>query len=728
VALTVVAFPAASNIQFDRSVRSFFAEDHPQLVTYYAAQAVFGSETFCLAVYRDPELLTGQGMWRLAQFARQLGAVVGVESATCLADLPRPGDWTASRSLRDWFADDHVDQQRLRVEVLACEPYRDVYVGRDGAAAAVVLQVSHTTMATGRFDQTLVELRRLAADHVLPTYVVGTPVLINDVFASMEQDSRLLTYVSSAAMALVVLVLFRSLRWMIVALLVVSATVIWTRAIMDFAEIRLSIIGSMTTALITVIGIATVIHLAVRFREEQARFGDPYHAIAETFRRIGIAVFWTCATTAAGFGSLLSSRAAPVREYGLMLAGASILVGLAVYLTTAFVVVFGSKRGAVRPLPGETQLAEGLDDVVHFVGRHSPTTTAVALVILIVTAFGFGRLETESDFTRNFRTDSVIVQGYQFVEEALGGAAAVELVFPTPARLTAGFLDQVRTCAAQLREIVGVSKVLGPTDLVDFARQAMPAPVRLLGTVVGDDQQLRLLRRLQPRAVNAVWNDEKQRMRLVIRVHERQTVHGKIALIDEIAATAKRALGADAQVTGIYVLLAHLVENILGDQWLTFAISSLLILVMMTAAFRSPRLGLVALAPNLVPIVLVIGFMGWVGLKINVATAMIGSITMGLVVDFSVHYLTRFRQERAAGADFYTALSRTHRSTGKAMVFANIALMLGFSILVLSQFLPTIHFGILVSLAICGGLLGNLVMLPVLLRVAYWVQRPDARW
>lgn len=111
---------------------------------------------------------------------------------------------------------------------------------------------------------------------------------------------------------------------------------------------------------------------------------------------------------------------------------------------------------------------------------------------------------------------------------------------------------------------------------------------------------------------------------------------------------------------------------------------------------------------------LVLGAMGWLGLKVNVATAMIGSISLGLVVDFSIHYLARYRQERRRlGHD--VALERTHGATGKAMVFANVALMLGFGVLVFSSFLPTVHFGSLVSLAMLGGLLGNLLLLPVLL-------------
>ena len=143
------------------------------------------------------------------------------------------------------------------------------------------------------------------------------------------------------------------------------------------------------------------------------------------------------------------------------------------------------------------------------------------------------------------------------------------------------------------------------------------------------------------------------------------------------------------------------------------------ITVMMALAFRNPWIGLVGLVPNLFPIVLVIGAMGWMGLPVNIATAMIASVSLGLTVDSSIHYISGFRRARAAGDDVATALERTHAGVGRAVVLANLALVVGFSVLTLSHFIPLVYFGILVSVAMLGGLAGNLVLLPVLLA---WVE------
>ena len=726
---SALLYPLSQRIKYDQSVRSLFPEDHPQLLTYYQVNEEFGLEATCLVAYTDPDLLCAEGLRRLDQFARTLSAVDGILEATSLAELPRPSAAYRPRPLVDWMADPAVDPVKLRQEIVDCDLYRDYFIGPDGQTAAVVLRVDREAMASGRFEQTLVELRSLADAHRFPAQVVGAPVMISDVYAYLAEDAWVLTYVSSIAMMAVILILFRNLRWMILPIVVVQIALIWTRALMVLLDIRLSIISSMMTALVTVIGIATAIHVAVRYREEMSKDADPTGALQRTLWRVVPAVFWTCMTTAAGFGALAVSRLKPVQDYALIMAAASLFVGIASFLVVPGGVLLGHWRSVPRPAPGEATLATGLGRIVDFVGKHSPTTILVVVLVLALAAAGFQWLEVETDFTQNFRADSSVMRGYRFVEERLGGAGMIDLVFVAPKRPTTDFLARVRQCEQRLRAIPGVTKVTGLPDLLDYLALSNPLRSTALGAFlprasIPDAQLMTLLRLLKPSILKEFWNTNSNRMRIVLRVREQQAVQGKAMLLSSIERTACDTLGLPARASGLYALLVYLIENLLADQWLTFAVSASGILLMTSIAFRSARLGFVALVPNLVPIVAVIGTMGWLGLKLNVATAMIGSISMGLVVDFSIHYLSRFCQERRQGADFYTALSHTHRSTGKAMVFANLALMLGFCVLVLSNFVPTIHFGLLVSVAILGGLLGNLLMLPVLLRLVYWVKRP----
>jgi predicted RND superfamily exporter protein len=161
----------------------------------------------------------------------------------------------------------------------------------------------------------------------------------------------------------------------------------------------------------------------------------------------------------------------------------------------------------------------------------------------------------------------------------------------------------------------------------------------------------------------------------------------------------------------------------LRDQWLTFGIAVAAIGLMMLIAFRSPVLALVALIPNVLPILIVTGIMGWLGVKINMGAAMIAAVSMGLSVDAEIHYIAMFCRLRKQGRSVSDALHAVHQSVGRAVFFSTLALVIGFGTLCLSDFVPTIYFGALVSLSFVGGLLGNLVILPLLLRLVVFDKR-----
>ena len=232
------------------------------------------------------------------------------------------------------------------------------------------------------------------------------------------------------------------------------------------------------------------------------------------------------------------------------------------------------------------------------------------------------------------------------------------------------------------------------------------------------ERRLGLLSTLQREYVSSLYNPEERRMRLVLRAEEQQSADTKDALIAEVAHRARETF-PDARVepvaTGIYVLLAFLIDSLLGDQLVSFCLAAAGILTMMTLAFRDWRIGLISMLPNVFPIVLVIGTMGWIDLPVNIATAMIASVSMGLTIDNSIHFLTSFQQACRDGMGVRQALSEANRTVGRALVFANLALICGFSVLTISHFIPMVYFGVLVSVAMLGGLIGNLVLLPLLL-------------
>lgn len=276
----------------------------------------------------------------------------------------------------------------------------------------------------------------------------------------------------------------------------------------------------------------------------------------------------------------------------------------------------------------------------------------------------------------------------------------------------------------------GITKVMAITD----ATAEVPQYPLLTGTL---GQRMHVMSQMQPEFIPSLYNPDNERMRVVLRAKERQPAERKLKLIAEVEqvaqAWAEERLSKDfpnpeIKATGLFVLLAHLIQSLLSDQVVSFSIAALGITGMMTVAFGSLRLGLIALIPNLFPIVFVIGGMGWIGLPINIATAMIASVSMGLTVDSSIHYLSGYSRARKNGFRVDEALKATHQGVGRALVFANIALIAGFSVLTISHFIPLVYFGMLVSVAMIGGLIGNLLLLPLLLRwTSRWERIPETQ-
>ena len=234
------------------------------------------------------------------------------------------------------------------------------------------------------------------------------------------------------------------------------------------------------------------------------------------------------------------------------------------------------------------------------------------------------------------------------------------------------------------------------------------------------------LRRQVPGLVPSLYGQDPREpgkfyLRIALRAREQQPAAEKLETIRQVEQIVRAEFPPDGdsdggEVSGSFVLLTHLIESILRDQWLAFAVATVGIGLMMVVALRGPVYALVALVPNVLPVLVVTGAMGWLGLKINMGAAMIGAVSIGLSIDSSIHYITSFRRARRAGQTRSQALDAVQQTVGRAVLLSTLALVAGFLVLATSQFVPTIYFGVLVSLTMLGGLAGNLVVLPLLLR------------
>jgi predicted RND superfamily exporter protein len=722
----------ARHLEFSRSIDAMFDRSDPAIPPYARMARTFGGSEVVLAAYDDPALFTPAGVERLGVLTARLGGLPGVAAATSLATTPLGIEIIAT--------DTNATARRI---VSLMEGYV-VGVDRRTAAVACTLEPPAATLATAREQAvsragTIDALRAIMQEYPLGT-VAGEPAMLRDGFAMLEWDGTVLAWASVALTGGVLLFFFRSVRWVIVPMGVVLTALWTTRGVLSVAGLKLTMVSTMLSAMITVVAIATVTHLIVAYRLQRDAGHDP----ADALRRSVSILFWPTVgaimTDIVGFGSLVASRVGPVHDFGVMTAIGAGMVLVAVALVLPWLALAGRFDADPRRAWGETALEIGLERLVQWIVRHPRPILAGIVIAVAVAVAGLGQLQVETDFTRNFRPGSPTVSAYDMVESRLGGAGVLDVLVPVRGAITAKDIGRVARLAERLRNEVRVdgepalTKVISVADVIEATS---PVSLKQLETSIlaslAVAPVLEVMRQQDPELAGALIGrdpvDGSSWLRVMLRARERQPSEAKRAIITSVRRIAEEEFPATedhggAEVTGFFVLLATLVERLLADQWFTFAIAATGILLLLSLAFRSLLLGCIALVPNGLPVFVVLGLLGWAGIRINMGTAMIAAVSLGLSVDSSIHYITAFRRQVQGGSTIAPALHAAHRTAGRAMIFSTLALTVGFLALTTSGFMPTVAFGWISCLTLLGGLVGNLVVLPVLLALLWPWLRP----
>ncbi len=732
--IAILSTIPASRLSLDRSIDTMFAENDPLLASYHKLKRTFGGNDVVLCVYDDPELLNEDrsGLKRLTKIGRKLAKAPGVHGILSL-DLPIgynvvDAENEVSQDIRDLF-----------------EGYTH---GADGRTVSVACMLAPLESAGATRAETVAALREAMQqlpDGLKAGIVTGEPVMLADAFQFIEQDGNRLFTATTILLAIIIFVSFRSLRWVAIPILVVQFALLLTNGLLGISGVRLTMVSSMLTAVVTVIGVATVVHVIVRFREGREEGLTSKEALTQAGQLLAGPIFWACVTDAVGFAALMAADVAPVRDFGLMMAIGAIMVLVSAAMIIPMLALTGKGNNKPATLWGEKTLDQQLQRLVT-AAQDRPRLVAGSLIALLaVSLLGVAQLEIETDFTRNFRKDTEIVTSYELVESKLGGAGVCDVVVKAPQPLNWSFLSRMLKLEEMLRsEVVitdeqgnqspGLTKVLSLADAVVGGSPLDLASMPRFRREIVMRAEMRMMKSRIPSFYDALYGEDSANpgdhyFRIMLRANERQPAKQKLEIIRQInelcQLQASEKNGAEAEVSGYFVLLTNLINGMLRDQWRTFAVAMTGIAMVMFIAIRDFRLALVALIPNAIPILLVNGLIGWMGLRINMGAAMIAAVSLGLSIDSSIHYLYAYRRARSRGRSQRESLEEVQQSVGRALVFSTVSLIVGFSVLATSQFVPTVYFGVLISLTMLGGLIGNLLWLPMLIRMA---ERSDAEF
>ena len=415
LAIGAVSFFPARRLEFDRSIENMFAADDPLLVPYRRLTRTFGGNEIALAAYIDRKLLTTSGMERLEHLTAALRKVPGVATVQSLSTTP----------LGREIADPNNPLSRRLIEL-----FEGYTIGSDHRTAAVVCILEPKAETTYPREQTVTQLRDVIERFDPSGTLAGEPVMIVDGFRYLESDGRLLMRLSTLLLVIVIVLCFRSLRWTLVPIAIVQLTIWATQALLVALNLQLSMVSSMLAAIITVVGVATVMHIVVRFREERARGLSPVEALRVTGIALAGPIASACITDAVACASLWLARVGPVQDFGIMTAiGLSLVLASLTLLLPGLALIGGVDADPKRCM-GRRSARPGLISPIDGVERRPWVFGCVTVVVAVLGIAGSLRLEVESDFTKNFRANSGLVRTYEFVEESLGGAGVWDLLLP----------------------------------------------------------------------------------------------------------------------------------------------------------------------------------------------------------------------------------------------------------------------------------------------------------
>ena len=596
----------------------------------------------------------------------------------------------------------------------------------------------------------------------------GVPMLADDIMNFVRKDLVIFGTGVLVFLVLTLTVIFRQLKWVVLPLITCGVVVIFMMGMLGKLHWQVTVISSNFISLLLILTLSMTIHLMVRYRETLTLYPHlpQLELVRNTLRNIFIPCLYMTLTTGVAFISLIVSGIRPVINFGLMMT-----LGIVV----AFLIVF-TLFPAMMMLVGRDKRIDALDTLdskgsltgffANITLHHGRKIIVGSVLMASITILGISQLVVENAFIDYFAKDTEIYQGMSIIDQRLGGTTPLEILIDFPGQgIQDRVLEAVPATAVIEEDLFVDEDFFGGMDnagnfeddilTTDDAGKYWFTPDKIalikkahryleskpgIGKVISvatmiemaetfndgqplSDVQLALLYSVIPKefrqlVIYPYVHLETGQARLNARVLDSMPGLNRNQLLTEIQAELSEVLALPEDryhVAGMMVLYNNMLQSLYRSQITTLGAVFLGILLMFMVLFRSWKISIIAMAPNVLAAGLVLGIMGLTGIPLDMMTITIASITIGIAVDNTIHYIVRFRQEFTRDNDYLATLRRSHNTIGRAMFYTSLTIIIGFSILVLSNFKPTVYFGVLTAFAMLVALVGSLTLLPQLL-------------
>ncbi|MFT4886401.1 MAG: putative RND superfamily exporter protein [Pseudohongiellaceae bacterium] len=610
--------------------------------------------------------------------------------------------------------------------------------------AEVEVEYSKYTITTSeRQTEAIAQIRSILENYRSDAQIFlgGAPMIADDLVTFVRDDLSSFSFGVLGFIIFALGLIFRKVRWVVLPLAccaVAGTVMVGVLGLMDW---RVTVVSSNFISLLLIITISLTVHLTVRYRELRAtrHFSSHdkllQHAVLSMFKPC----LYTGLTTAVAFGSLIVSGISPIISFGWMM-----VMGVLAALT----VVFFLFPAILTLLPvDQTKLSSDMrlnltSTLATITDKLKDKVLYLYAVVLLLSVIGLTRLQVENSFIDYFREKTEIYQGMSLLDEKLGGTLSFDLIVDLPEEaesfddgfgdgfddgfgdasdsdaywFTAPKMDQIKAIHEYLQNDPQTGKVLSFGAVIQLAEKLNG--YEPIDGVLWAVLYSRIPDALKDTVLTPFVSIEENQLRFNVRVIESDPNLKRNELLQRIEKGIEQEFGfTDEQVnvTGILVLYNNVLQSLYESQILTLGVVMLAIMLMFLLLFRSLKIAIICIIPNAIAAAFVLGIMGWLGIPLDIMTITIAAISVGIGVDNTIHYMHRFKREFPRFGNYRETMFFCHNSIGRAMYFTSMTIVAGFSILALSNFIPTIVFGLLTSLAMLVALLGSLTLLPQLL-------------
>ena len=759
----------SKDFRLDASSDTLLIEGDPDLAYLKEISERYGSKEFLILTYTPNEDMVGDAsINNLLSLKYKIQSLNWVHSVITLLDIPLLDNSEAPLQERlesfKTLKDNDVDRVRGFKEILNSPVFRNFVISEDGKTSGIIVNIKENQKLKNietkskeeieRFKdkikkknhQNILEIRQVIQSYedIGKIYLGGVPMISDDMMTFIKSDIVVFGIGVLLFIIATLWFIFRKLIWIIVPISSCLFSVIIMMGLLGLLGWKVTVISSNFIALMLILTMAMNIHMSTRFLQLKKDFPSKnnFEIISLTTSKMFWPILYTVLTTILAFLSLLFSEIKPIIDFGWMMTFG---------LITSFIITFTLLPSLLNfaPVDNISIKKEQNSKITSVLGlislKNKNYIFSITGIVIILSFFGISKLEVENSFINYFNKNTEIYKGMKLIDEELGGTTPLEVIlkFPEVKKeedtnkddeyddwgdededndekywFTKDKIDKIASVHNYLDSLPQVGKVLSFSSIIEVATQLNNN--KPLGTLEMGVLYSKIPESIKNEIVDPYISIEDNEARINLRIIDSQENLRRNDLINKINFDLKNKIGLkenEYKLGGILILFNNLLQSLFKSQILTLGLVMVGIFSMFIILFRNIKLSLIGVVPNFIAAFFILGIIGLLEIPLDMMTITIAAITIGIAVDNSIHYIYRFKEEFAKIKDYNKTLRVCHSTVGVAILNTSITIVFGFSILVLSKFIPTIYFGLFTGLAMLLAMISVLTLLPSLILV-----------